>query len=140
MTVPASEEPSTIHAVAKNIYLVYGQKVALRLLDFADTTTSNEIKILKALNKTADAYRFHGFSQAIKELCETSDLPVPEAAVLMEKNKAQEARTAALELIQLLRSLGFTTNDLNDISDSLKTHNENARLFGQTEALLEFEK
>jgi len=140
MTVPASEEPSTMYAVARMVFLEYGQKVVLRLLDFADTTTNNEFKIVNALNKTADAYRFHGFSQTIKELCETSDLPVPEAVITMEKNKAQESRTAALELITLLRSLGFTTNDLNEALEFVKNHSENARLFGQTEALLEFEK
>lgn len=132
--------PALNHAIAMQTFQEYGSKAMLRLMSFADTTVNNEFRMLNKLKETAEAYRDHGFATEVKALAERIDAVTLEEVAAMEKKKGQEARTSALGFISLLRDIGFTTEDLNEILGTVKIHNENAFLVGKTQAWVELSK
>lgn len=130
--------PETLASDALRQFNEHAQTTARDLLTFADTTQNNEITILTALRASAEAYRFYGFAQAVKRMVEVVEDVVPASIVEMEEKTGKEARLAALNLIKVLRSFGFTTTEIDDFSGPLRLYNENARLLGQANALLEW--
>jgi hypothetical protein len=137
MSLLENDEPVNMYGFALSMYTAHAQELGFELINFADTTTNNEIRILKAFTDAADAYRFYGFSQTIRHFAETDGRTAPAAVVEMEAEKEREAKKSALALISVLRENGFRTIDINDFADDLKQNTENARLLGQAQALLE---
>ena len=136
MTVMTIEEAKSSVILATDIFNYKGRALLTFMkaefrLDFDETRDVSE-----ALGEYGAVYRNYGTAQVISGYSKGIGITFRESLPDPEIEFKEKSRKASLDLITLLRSLDFTTNDINSITEKLKDFGEAGRVLGYAEGYL----
>jgi hypothetical protein len=89
-----------------------------------------------ALGEYGAVYRQYGTAQIISSYSKGVGITFRDSLPDPEIEFKEKSREASLDLLTLLRSLDFTTNDINSITEKLKDFGEAGRVLGYAEGYL----